>query len=151
MSCRRILCERRGPWERWPGLPIFGGCFSAVWSKQRSRIWPTCTGRSIFCSNFWTASRMRTTGWTSLPTREVVDGWHRLEASVSWKVSRSIGYGGSGRMCAALRNICRPPLQLPACGIACGSTPGRDSFSKEGACGTVMPRESCGQQSALVR
>ena len=27
-STRRIA--RRVPWERWPGLPIFGGCFSAV-------------------------------------------------------------------------------------------------------------------------
>ena len=37
------------------------------------------------------------------------------------------------------------------CGVACGSTTGRDSFSTEGTCGIVMPRESCGQQSVLVR
>lgn len=75
----------------------------------------------------------------------VVDGWHRLEASTACMVPGFIGYGGSGRICAALRSICRPLLQLPACGIAWRSTPGRDSFSTEGACGTVMPRESCGQ------
>ena len=48
----------------------FRRCSSVAWRNRRSAMWPMCAAPSIFSSIYWTVSTMRTTGWSSLPTRE---------------------------------------------------------------------------------